>query len=46
MQLLPPQIGPYRVILTIGGDRLPYPSGSGSTYATLLEAKILFNGVI
>ena len=36
----------YRVRLTVGGDRLPYPEDSGSPAATLLEAKILFNSVI
>ena len=37
---------PYRIRLTIGGDKFPYPSGSGSPAATLLEAKILFSSVI
>ena len=36
----------YRVRLTVGGDRLPYPEDSVLPAATLLEAKILFNSVI
>ena len=37
---------PYCIRLTISGDKIPYPSDSGSHDATLLEAKILFGGVI
>ena len=37
---------PYRIRLTIVGDKLTYPSDSGSPDTTLLEAKIIFDGVI
>ena len=37
---------PYRVLLTVGGYHLPYPSDVGSPIASLFEAKILFNNVI
>ena len=37
---------PYNTIISIGGDNLPYPSDLGSTDATLMEAKIIFNRVI
>ena len=37
---------PYRIRITIGGNKLPYPSYSGSPAATLLEAEIIFNSVI
>jgi hypothetical protein len=37
---------PYRVRLTVGGDRLPYPADAGAPAATILEAKLLFNSVI
>ena len=43
---LPHKDNPYRVRLTIGGDRLPYPSDSGAPAAALLEANIIFNVVI
>ena len=36
----------YNSRLTIGGDKILYPSDSGSNDATLLEAKIIFNSVI
>ena len=36
---------PYRVCLTVGGDRLPYPANAGAPAATMLEAKLLFNSV-
>jgi hypothetical protein len=37
---------PYRVRLTVGGDRLPYPADAGAPAATILEAKLLFNSVV
>jgi hypothetical protein len=37
---------PYRVCLTVGGDKLPYASDAGAPAASLLEVKILFNSVI
>ena len=43
---LPLKYEPYRIRLTIGGDKLPYPSDSGSPAATLVEAKVLFNSVV
>ena len=42
----PQKYDPYRIILTIGGDKLNYSSDSGSPDTTLLEAKILFKRVI
>ena len=42
----PRKYDPYYIRLTIGGDKLRYPSDSGYPDATLLEAKILFNSVI
>ena len=41
----PRKYDPYCIRLTIGGDKLPYPSDSGSPAAILLEA-IFFNSVI
>ena len=37
---------PNRVRLTVGGDRLSYPSDAGSPSALLLEAKLLINSTI
>ena len=37
---------PYRVRLTVGGDKLPYYSDVGSPAASLLESKLLFNSVV
>ena len=37
---------PNRVRLTVGGDRLSYPSDAGSPAASLLEAKLLLNSTI
>ena len=37
---------PNRVRLTVGGDRLDYPSDVGSPAASLLEAKLLLNSTI
>ena len=37
---------PYRIRLTVGGDKLPYANDAGSPAASLLEAKLLFNSVI
>ena len=34
---------PYRVRLTVGGDRLEYPDDASSPAAYLLEKKLLFN---
>ena len=36
----------YYVQLTVGGERLPYPSDIGYPAAYLLEARIIFNSVI
>ena len=37
---------PYRVRLTVGGDRLTYESDAASPAASLLETKLLINSVI
>ena len=37
---------PYRVRITVGGDKLEYPDDAGSPAANLLETKILLNSVI
>ena len=37
---------PYRVRITVGGDKLSYPYDSGSPAANLLETKILINSTI
>ena len=37
---------PYCVIITICGDKLPYPSYTGSLVATLLEVKNILNSVV
>ena len=37
---------PWRVRLTVGGDKLPYYSDSGSPSASLIEANLLINSVI
>lgn len=37
---------PYRVRLTVGGDKLPYFADAGSPAASLLEAKLLFNSIV
>ena len=37
---------PYRVRITVGGDRLDYAQDAGSPAANLLETKILLNSVI
>ena len=42
----PRKDNPYHIRLTIGGDKLPHSSASGSPAVTLLEAKTIFNSVI
>ena len=37
---------PYRVRITVGGDRLTYSDGVGSPAANLMETKILVNSII
>ena len=37
---------PYRVRITIGGDRLDYNDDAGSPAVNLLETKILLNSII
>ena len=37
---------PYRVRITVGGDRLSYPHDSGSPAANMVETKLLINSVI
>jgi hypothetical protein len=37
---------PYRVRLTVGGDKLPYDDDAGSPAASLLEMKLLLNSTI
>jgi hypothetical protein len=37
---------PYRVHLTIGGDKLPYADDAGSPAASLLETKLVLNSTI
>ena len=37
---------PYRVRMTVGGDKLSYDDDTGSLTASLLEAKLLANSVI
>ena len=37
---------PYRVRITVGGDRLDYEDDAGSSAANLLETKILLNSII
>ena len=37
---------PYRVRLTVGGDRLPYDNDAGSPAAALLETKLVINSTI
>ena len=36
----------YRVRLTVGGDKLPYPDDPGSPAASLLETKLIINSTI
>ena len=36
----------YRVRLTVGGDKLPYPDDAGSPAASLLETKLIINSTI
>ena len=42
----PLKTDPYRVRLTVGGDRLDYLDDAASPAATLLETKLLLNSVI
>ena len=37
---------PYRVRMTVGGDRLDYPDETASPAASLIESKMIFNSVI
>jgi hypothetical protein len=37
---------PYRVCLTVGGDKLPYDADSGSPTASLLETQLVINSTI
>jgi hypothetical protein len=37
---------PFRILLTVGGDRLPYDNDACSPAASLLETKLLANSVI
>ena len=37
---------PFRIRLTVGGDRLPYDNDAGSPAASLLETKLIANSVI
>ena len=37
---------PYRVRITVGGDRLDYAQDAGSPAANLVETKMLLNSVI
>jgi hypothetical protein len=37
---------PYRVRLTVGGDKLPYDDDAGSPAASLLETKLILNSTI
>ena len=37
---------PYRIRITVGGDRLTYPGDSGSPAANLVETKLLLNSTI
>jgi hypothetical protein len=37
---------PYRVRLTVGGDKLPYDNDAGSPAASLLETKLILNSTI
>ena len=37
---------PYRVRITVGGERLSYDNDAGSPAANLLEAKVLLNSTI
>jgi hypothetical protein len=37
---------PYRVRLTVGGDKLPYSDDAGSPAASLLETKLILNSTI
>ena len=37
---------PYRVRITVGGDKLSYPFDSGSPAANMVETKLLLNSVI
>jgi hypothetical protein len=37
---------PYRVCLTVGGDKLPYNNDAGSPAASLLETKLILNSTI
>ena len=37
---------PFRVRMTVGGDKLSYDNDTGSPTASLLEAKLLANSVI
>ena len=40
------KIEPYRVRITVGGDRLSYAEDAGSHAANLLETKVLINSTI
>ena len=40
------KIEPFRVRITVGGDRLPYPDDAGASVSNILETKILINSVI
>jgi hypothetical protein len=37
---------PFRVRLTVGGDKLPYDDDAGSPAASLLESKLIINSTI
>jgi hypothetical protein len=37
---------PYRVRLTVGGDKLPYDDDAGSPAASMLETKLILNSTI
>jgi hypothetical protein len=42
----PTKDDPWRVRLTVGGDKLDYPGDPGAPAASLLEAKLILNSVI
>lgn len=42
----PTKDDPWRVRITVGGDRLSYPGDAGSPAASMLETKIMLNSVI
>ena len=37
---------PYRVKITVGGDRLEYPDDALSLAASILDSKLIFNSTI